>query len=132
MCQVGVISGVQDATVVNLPALLIGVSLVAGLGLLLIRGDGWRRWWVAATTALLAVGSIALASGWAPIWGDVPGFSGHAVGTAMLGLEIAMGLYIIVLGIRHRRPLVVLLLLVQPAVALPCFILTLWLPEAAL
>lgn len=107
------IYGVQDATVVNLPALLIGVSCAAGLGLLLIRGDGWRRWWVAAATALLAAGSIALAAGWAPTWGDIPGFSGHRVGTAMLGLEIAMGLYIVVLGIRHRRPLVVLLLLVQ-------------------
>ena len=64
-------------------------------------------------TVLLAAGSIALTAGWLPGRLEIPRLGGEAAGAAMLILEVAMGLYIAWVGIRRRRPLIVMLMLVQ-------------------
>ena len=68
---------------------------------------------MAVATVLLAAGSIALTAGWFPGRLEVPHLGGEAVGGAMLTLEVAIGLYIAWVGIRRRRPLIVMLMLVQ-------------------
>jgi ech hydrogenase subunit A len=68
---------------------------------------------VGIATALLAFGSIALTAGWARVGPAITRVDGHAAGSAMLCLELAMGLYIAWIGIRLRRPLIVVLVLAQ-------------------
>jgi ech hydrogenase subunit A len=98
---------------VNLASLLIVIPPLLGLGLLFVRFEGLRRWIVGIATALLALGSIALTAGWAPVGLIIPFFGGHAASVAMLCLEVSMGSYIVWVGIRRRRPLIVILLLAQ-------------------
>jgi len=98
---------------VSLAGFLILVPLLAGLKLLFVRSDGLRQWTVVVATVLLAAGSIALTAGWFPGRLEIPHLGGEVAGAAMLILEVAMGLYIAWVGIRRRRPLIVILMLVQ-------------------
>ena len=97
----------------NAATMLILFPLLVGLGLLVVRSDGLRRWIVGIATGLIAAGSIALTAGWSFALPTIPRIGAHAAGAAMMCLEAAMGLYIIWVGIRQRRPLIVLLILVQ-------------------
>jgi ech hydrogenase subunit A len=68
---------------------------------------------VVVATVLLAAGSIALTAGWFPGRLEIPHLGGEVAGGAMLTLEVAMGLYIAWIGIRRRRPLIVMLMILQ-------------------
>lgn len=94
---------------------LVVLPLVAGLGLWCIKADGFRKIVVTLVTALVAAGSIALAM--VPDPGPlvkIP-LNTHLIGQVMLILEIAMGLFVLYVGIRSRRPLIALLILAQGA-----------------
>jgi len=92
---------------------LILVPILAGLGLGCVRPDAFRKWVVSGVTLAVCCGAVALATLPTPVGlGDVP-FNHHWLNLGMLLVEIAMGLYVMVVGIRGRRPLIVALMLVQ-------------------
>ncbi len=92
------------------------VPLVAGLGLLGVRSDGLRR--VIAVGATLVVCACTLVLATLPTPLDLSGiaFNHHWLNRGMLGVEIAMSLYIIYVGLRAKNPLIVLLALAQTGV----------------
>lgn len=92
---------------------LILVPFLVGGGLLAIRGDLLRRWVVSLAVIAAGVGSVALVMLPAPIQVDFPLLNQHGVGYTILCLEILLGLYFVYVGVRDRRPLIVLLALVQ-------------------
>ena len=94
-------------------SLLILVPVVAGLGLLFFNSENVRRSVVLAVSVALGLGTIALAAMANP--SALADFSGnaHAVGLGMLGLEVAMGLFVLYVGLRAGRPLICLLILAQ-------------------
>ena len=92
---------------------LILVPFLVGGGLLAIRGDLLRRWVVSLAVIAAGVGSVALVLLPAPILVDFPLLNQHGVGYTILCLEILLGLYFVYVGVRDRRPLIVLLALVQ-------------------
>jgi ech hydrogenase subunit A len=99
-------------TVTLLPSMILG-SFAAGAGLLCLRPESLRRLWVAGVTLVVACGALALALAPAPL--GLTGFplNSHWLQTAMMAAEIGMAGYVIALGLRARRPLVVVLMLVQ-------------------
>lgn len=96
-------------------ALILG-PFIAGLGLFFMRPDRLRGVVVALVTLAACCGSVALALQPAP--GAVEGgLFEHAGGQwAMLLAEAAIALYVIWVGIRSRKPLVVALLVAQTGI----------------
>ena len=92
---------------------LILLPLAAGLGLLCLRSSLPRRILVTGVTLAVCCGSVALALLPTPV--DLSGLSlnYHWINLGMLLVEIAMGLYIIYVGVRARHPLIVGLALAQ-------------------
>jgi len=98
---------------VTLVLTLILLPLAAGLGLLCLRSSLPRRILVTGVTLAVCCGSVALALLPTPV--DLSGLSlnYHWINLGMLLVEIAMGLYIIYVGVRARHPLIVGLALAQ-------------------
>ena len=99
----------------GLISLMIILPLLTGVGLFIVKSDKVRSLVVTLMVAALAAGALALAVHYFP--GDQTVFpvSGHAASMTMMGLELAMALFIIVVGLRSKRPLIALLALVQTA-----------------
>jgi ech hydrogenase subunit A len=95
-------------------ALILGPFLV-GAALLFLRPDAWRRVLVVAAVAAACCGTIGLVS--IPSGGALPGLgiAQHTLSLGMLVVEIAMALYVLWVGVRSRRPLIVILMLSQAA-----------------
>ncbi len=85
----------------------------AGAGLLCLRPDFLRRIVVVGVALAVCAGAVALVGLPSPL--AVTGFpvNRHALNGLMLLLEIAMGLYVIYVGLRARRPVIVALMLAQ-------------------
>ncbi|HWQ92263.1 MAG TPA: proton-conducting transporter membrane subunit [Clostridia bacterium] len=100
----------------NLVSALILGPMAVGVVLALLKPDRLRGFLVAVAVAAVSCGVIALAL--RPLDGLLPGnpFNQHGMNLAMLGAELAMGAYILYVGIRSRRPLVIGLMLAQGAV----------------
>ncbi|MBI5380764.1 MAG: NADH-quinone oxidoreductase subunit L [Opitutae bacterium] len=71
-----------------------------------------------AATGVLALGSMAAAVKLSPNELTTFPFSAHAITVTMEWLEVAMGLFVVYVGIRHRRPLIALLMVAQMALML--------------
>jgi ech hydrogenase subunit A len=95
-------------------ALILGPFLV-GAVLLYLRRDAGRRWLVVGAVAAACCGTIGLLS--IPVGGIVWNLEieQHTVSMGMLVAEIAMAAYVLWVGIRSHRPLIVLLMLLQAA-----------------
>jgi ech hydrogenase subunit A len=95
-------------------ALILGPFLV-GTALLFLGPDAWRRVLVVAAVAAACCGTIGLVS--IPSGGALPGLgiAQHTLSLGMLVVEIAMALYVLWVGVRSRRPLIVILMLSQAA-----------------
>ena len=97
---------------------LILVPLAAGLLLLGLKPDLPRKILVSGVTLAVCCGSVALAllpmAGWPPHveLQDLP-VSAHAINLGMFLVELAMSLFILYVGIRAKKPLIVLLILAQ-------------------
>ena len=92
---------------------LILLPLAAGLGLLCLKPDFPRKILVTGTILAVCYGSIVLATLPTPV--DLSGLSlnYHWINLGMLLVEIAMGIYIIYVGVRAKHPLIVGLALAQ-------------------
>jgi len=103
---------------VTLVLTLILVPLAAGLVLLCLKPDLPRKILVSGVTLAVCCGSVALAL--LPMAGlpshvelkDLP-VSAHAINLGMLLVEMAMSLFILYVGVRAKKPLIVLLTLAQ-------------------
>jgi ech hydrogenase subunit A len=92
---------------------LILVPLAAGLVLLCLKPDLPRKILVSGVTLAVCCGSVALALLPAPLnLGDLP-LSQHGINLGMLLVEIAMSLFILYVGVRAKKPLIVVLTLAQ-------------------
>jgi len=96
---------------VSLAYTLILVPFAAGAGLLCVRSDLLRRVLVAAVVLAVCAGTVALSIMPAPAQAELPNH--HMLSLAMLGVELAMGLYVVYVGVRARQPLIVALMVVQ-------------------
>ena len=97
----------------NLLAILILTPLAAGLALLGIKSDRIRGLVVALVTGVVAVCSIGLAVHRIPSLLTTFQWNAHLVSQLMLMSEIAMTFYVVYIGWRHQRPLIVALMLAQ-------------------
>ncbi len=99
----------------NLILSLILMPMAVGLGLLCLKTDGPRRILVAAATLAVCLGVIVLG-----VMPEVPDFSGalqsHWINWGILAVEIAIGAYLIYVGVRARHLPIVLLVLAQMSV----------------
>jgi ech hydrogenase subunit A len=92
---------------------LILLPLAAGLMLLCLKPNLPRKILVSGVTLAVCCGSVVLAALPTPI--NLAGLSlnYHSINMGMLLVEIAMGLYIIYVGVRAKHPLIVGLALAQ-------------------
>jgi ech hydrogenase subunit A len=96
-----------------MPVFLIGFPLVVALALLLTRAQAARGVIAIIATAVIALGSLSLVFPWIPAF-DLPfTLSAETMGWTVFGLELALALYILFLGIWFKRALVSLLALLQ-------------------
>ena len=102
----------------SLIVILIVVPLLAGLVLFGVKCSTARRALVVLGVAAAAFGSIAVAS--QRFTGDWAGFHVEVklVNEIMMAIEIAMGAFVIWVGVKHRRPLIVAFMLAQSALLL--------------
>jgi ech hydrogenase subunit A len=87
--------------------------IATGAGLLCLRPDQFRKILVSGITFLVCGCVLALAA--LPLpgpWEGLP-LDHHWLSTAMMLIEGGMGLYVIYVGLRARRPLIVVLMLAQ-------------------
>ncbi len=91
-------------------------SFAAGVGLLCLRPDHLRRLLVAGVTLIVCCCALFLAS--LPVPGTLAGSpqAHHWTNLLMMAAELGMAVYVVYVGIRARRPLIVALMLVQAAV----------------
>ncbi len=89
--------------------------IAAGMGLLCFRAEAFRQWSVGLLTLGIAAASLALVT-MVPVSGLklMPG-NLHGVNLAFLASELAIALFLLYVGFRARRPLIVLLVAVQSA-----------------
>jgi ech hydrogenase subunit A len=92
---------------------LILVPLAAGLMLLCLKPDLPRKILVSGVTLAICCGSVALALLPTPLnLGELP-WSQHGINLGMFLVEIAMSLFILYVGVRAKKPLIVVLTLAQ-------------------
>ena len=105
------------SAVTLVPAMILG-PIAAGAGLLCLRPDRLRKVLVTGFTLSVCLSAIALIN--LPSPAGVPGLpvSHHWLNLLMLGVELAMGAYVIYVGIRNSRPLVVALMVAQAGLML--------------
>jgi len=98
---------------VTLILTLILVPLAAGLVLLCLKPDLTRKILVSGVTLAVCCGAVALATLPTPV--DLSGLplNPHWINLGMQLVEIGMSLYIIYVGVRAKRPLIVALALAQ-------------------
>jgi ech hydrogenase subunit A len=91
------------------PALILG-PLLAGAGVFWLKPERLRALLVAGVTVAVCCGAVLVAQ-----WSKPEGLplSHHWIGPAMLAVEVGMALFIVWVGVKSRRPLVVLLALAQ-------------------
>ena len=87
--------------------------IAAGVGLIWVKPDQFRKILVSGVTLLVVACVVALGSLPLPVAGDSPSFEPHWLNTLMLVVEAGMGLYVVYVGLRARRPLIVALMLAQ-------------------
>lgn len=92
---------------------LILFPLVVALALLVLKTDMARGILVKAAAAVIAAGSVFLAWQYFGSNGDYFKFEGEAVTYIMMGLEIAMAIFIFVLGLKYKKYLASVLVLIQ-------------------
>ncbi|MEI7435631.1 MAG: proton-conducting transporter membrane subunit [bacterium] len=102
-----------------IPLLLITLPCVVGVLLLATSVDRARCWIVWLTTALLMIGVIALTGRY--FAGGLVSFTvgAQALSWAMLLASVGMALFVLYVGLRAQRPLIMLLMLAQFAIMLP-------------
>lgn len=86
-------------------------SFAAGVGLYCLRPDHWRKVLVALATLAVCCGAIALVRLPAPL-SDFPR-DHHWANVAMMLAEAVMAAYVVFIGVRSRKPLIVALMLAQ-------------------
>lgn len=103
----------------DLVTLLIGFPFGVGLLLLAASSDRLRSWIAWTAAALLTTGVIAL--GWRFFPGEAAplALGARALSWAMLAASAGMAVFIMLVGLRAQRPLIILLLLAQSAILLP-------------
>ncbi len=88
--------------------------IAIGAGLLCLKADRFRKILVGAVTLLACGGVLALAMRPLPAgWESGLPLNHHWLSVAMMLIEGGMGLYVIYVGVRARRPLIVALMLAQ-------------------
>src|SRR5512137_1548420 len=90
--------------------------IAAGLGLLWLKPDQFRKILVSGITLLVCGCVVALAALPLPLpaaWEAGALLDHHWLNIAMMVVEGGMGLYVIYVGVRARRPLIVALMLAQ-------------------
>src|SRR5512140_2514913 len=87
--------------------------IAAGAGLLWLKPDHFRKILVGVITVAICGCVFALARLPAPAGASGFPLSHHWLQQAMLVAEAAMGVYVIYVGVRSRRPLIVVLMLLQ-------------------
>jgi ech hydrogenase subunit A len=90
--------------------------IAAGLGLLWLKPDPFRKILVSGIALLVCGYVVALAALPLPLpaaWEAGSLLDHHWLSTAMMVIEGGMGLYVIYVGLRARRPLIVALMLAQ-------------------
>lgn len=87
--------------------------LAAGVGLLALKPELLRRILVVAATVAVCTGALILSQRPAPM--DLSGLpiNQHAISITMLVVEILMAIYVMYVGFRARRPLIILLMAAQ-------------------
>jgi ech hydrogenase subunit A len=98
-----------------LPPLLILLPFAAGACLFCVRSDAFRRFLVAAVTLVVCVATVLLAVRPAAIPPVRITIDRHWLNLGVLAVDVAMALYVIYVGIRAKRPLIVALILAQGA-----------------
>ena len=87
--------------------------IAAGVGLVWLKPDQFRKMLVSGTTLLVCACVLALATLPLPgVWGGLTA-NDHWLSKAMMVVESGMGLYVIYVGLRARRPLIVALMVAQ-------------------
>src|SRR5208282_1303477 len=94
------------------PAMILG-PIATGLGLLWLKADQLRKILVGGMTLLVCLCVLALAVLPTPGLAEGLPLDHHWLSAAMLAIEGAMAVYVIYVGLRARRPLIVALMLVQ-------------------
>jgi len=98
---------------VTLILTLILLPLATGLVLLGLKPNLLRQILVSLVVLAVCIGSVALALLPSPLkLGDLP-VSQHSVNQALFLVEVAMSLFILYVGVRAKKPLIVLLTLAQ-------------------
>jgi ech hydrogenase subunit A len=97
----------------NLVLALILIPFAAGLGLLALRPDPLRKILVAGATLAVCCCTVALAILPTPINLEGVQLNQHWLNTGMMLVEFGMGLFVVYVGVRARRLLVVALMLAQ-------------------
>jgi ech hydrogenase subunit A len=90
--------------------------IAAGLGLLWLKPDQFRKILVSGITLLVCGCVVALAALPLPLpaaWEAGRLLDHHWLSTALMVIEGGMGLYVVYVGLRARRPLIVALMLAQ-------------------
>ncbi len=88
--------------------------IATGAGLLWLKPDQFRKILVSGITLLVCGGVLALAMLPLPAaWESGLPLDHHWLSVAMMIIEGGMGLYVIYVGLRARRPLIVALMLAQ-------------------
>jgi ech hydrogenase subunit A len=99
------------------PALILG-PIATGAGLLWLKPDQFRKILVSGITFIVCGCVLALAVLPIPTTFESLPLDHHWVSLAMMVIEGAMGLYVIYVGVRARRPLIVALMLAQAGLML--------------
>jgi len=92
---------------------LIMFPLVVALALLVLKTDMTRGFLVKAAAAVIAAGSVFLAWQYFGSDGDYFKFEGEYMTYIMMGIEIAIALFIFVLGIKYKKYLASVLVIIQ-------------------
>jgi ech hydrogenase subunit A len=88
--------------------------IATGAGLLCLKPDQFRKILVSGITLLVCGGVLTLAAFPLPVaWEAGLLLNHHWLSTAMMVIEGGMGLYVVYVGLRARRPLIVALMLAQ-------------------
>ena len=97
---------------------LILIPIAAGLGLAWVRSDVVRKLVVAAVTIAAICGTVVLAAKPALADAGLAPFNHRWLDLGMLLVEMGMALYVIVVGLRSKRPLIVAIMLAQAGLML--------------
>jgi ech hydrogenase subunit A len=109
------ISRTPQLAMMLLPTMILG-PLAAGVGLLCLKPDHFRRLLVAVVTLAVCGGAVLLVQ--LPMRSGLPGDPAHhhSLNLIMMLVELGMAAYVVYVGLRARRPLVVALMLAQSGV----------------